>query len=187
MEGRCAAARIHVDAGLAGLDEQDPLYTPQLLTTGLRAEADLAQQARRQHRPADVEEACARAAALGDRVDAIARGTAGTATPPEALAHQALADAELSRARGTSVARLWAAAAGRFEQLGLPHPAAYARVRQAEAILAAGGERRETEPLLEAVMRTASALGAVPLHDLARAASAGAGAYGAVIWQTAAE
>ena len=130
-----AGARRHVDAGLADLDEMDPLYTPPLLTSGIRAEAELAELARAQRRLADADRALSRAGRLAADADRIV--AARPAAPPDALAHQALAHAEVARANDEPAAERWAAAAGRFVDLGEPYPAAYAQLRQAEALLAA--------------------------------------------------
>jgi DNA-binding CsgD family transcriptional regulator len=156
-----ADARLHVDAGLADLAAMDPLYTPPLLTAGIRAEADLADLARARRHPADADEALWRARRLAADTDRIVAARPGT--PPDALAHQALAHAEAARATGQHAVEGWAEAAGRFLDLAEPYPAAYAQLRQAEALLAASGERREAARLLASTDRTARALGAEPL------------------------
>ena len=99
-----------------------------------------------------------RLAADTDRIVAARPGA-----PPGALAHQALAHAEVARANGQPAVERWAEAARRFLDLGEPYPAAYAQLRQAEARLAASGERREAARLLASADRTARALGAEPL------------------------
>jgi DNA-binding CsgD family transcriptional regulator/tetratricopeptide (TPR) repeat protein len=161
VEGEPAAAREHVQAALAAAGEKDPLYTPPLLVAGVRAEAELAGNARARRHAADADDAVRRAAALVAELDGIA------GTPPDAVAHRALAEAELARARGEPAADRWADAARRFDALHEPHPAAYARLRQTEDVLAAGGERPEAARLLAAVQQTAAALGATPLEAAA--------------------
>ena len=161
LERDPAGARRHVDAGLADLDEMDPLYTPPLLTSGIRAEAELAELARAQRRLADADRALSRAGRLAADADRIV--AARPAAPPDALAHQALAHAEVARANDEAAAERWAAVAGRFVDLGEPYPAAYAQLRQAEALMA-GGERREAARLLASADRTALALRAAPLR-----------------------
>ena len=156
-----AGARGHVDAALADLGELDPLYTPPLLTSGIRAEAELAELARAQRRSA--EAALRRAGRLAADTDRIV--AARPASPPDALAHQALAHAEVARAGGEPAADRWAAAAARFLDLGEPYPAAYAQLRQAEALLAARGDRRDAARLLAAADQTALALRAAPLRE----------------------
>jgi DNA-binding NarL/FixJ family response regulator len=59
---------------------------------------------------------------------------------------------------------LWEAAAKAWEGLGEPYPTAYARWRQAEALLLGGLAREQVEPSLRAAHRTATELGAAPLR-----------------------
>jgi DNA-binding NarL/FixJ family response regulator len=59
---------------------------------------------------------------------------------------------------------VWEAAAKAWEGLGEPYPIAYARWRQAEALLLAGFGREQVEPLLRAAYATARELGAAPLR-----------------------
>ena len=115
-----------------------------------RAEAELAERARARRREAEVAEANERATAL---LADLERLLARSAAAPDALAHRAIAAAELSRARGTPEPALWQAAAGAWLELAEPYPAAYARLprrrgaarlrrRAAAAACAAGrGER----------------------------------------------
>jgi DNA-binding CsgD family transcriptional regulator len=74
-------------------------------------------------------------------------------------------EAEWSRLEGRSDPQRWHEAAERWERLELPYRAAYARFRQAEALLATGAPRAEVEPVLGAAHRAAVALGAGPLRD----------------------
>ena len=132
-----AGARRHVDAGLADLGEMDPLYTPPLLTSGIRAEAELADLASCTAPPGGRRRGVvARQAARGrrgpDRRGAPGRA-AGRARPPGARPRRGG-----TRQWEPAVER-WAEAARRFLDLGEPYPAAYAQLRQAEALLA---ERR---------------------------------------------
>jgi len=55
-------------------------------------------------------------------------------------------------------------AAKAWERLGEPYPTAYARWRQAEALLLGGLARELVEPSLRAAHQTASELGAAPLR-----------------------
>jgi len=82
---------------------------------------------------------------------------------PRTEAWAALGRAELVRLEGPSDPEPWAAAAKAWERLGEPHPAAYARLREAEALLLGGRGREQAEPTLRAAWRTASELGAAPL------------------------
>jgi DNA-binding CsgD family transcriptional regulator/tetratricopeptide (TPR) repeat protein len=65
------------------------------------------------------------------------QGTAG----PEPVAFEAICVAELSRADGAPDPEAWDAAAQHFVALGLPFELAYARWRQAEALIVGGGDR----------------------------------------------
>jgi DNA-binding CsgD family transcriptional regulator len=162
-EGDPERARDHVDLGLAAAGEDaDPLYTPLLLSLGVRAEGDASERARARRRQDDVAAARARADRLLDGLEQLVARHAGV---PDARAHRAAARAEHSRVLGRPDAQLWAAAARAWDDLGEPYPAAYARLRQAEAALTAGVDRREAATLLAAVAATATALGARPLRE----------------------
>jgi DNA-binding CsgD family transcriptional regulator len=118
-------------------------YTSRLHATALRAAADRAQ----------------RALALGDeQAAAQAQRDARTifeslrvllaperwhdgAPGPEPAAFDALSVAELARADGDPDPGAWAAAAERFAALKEPFERGYARWRQAEALIMAGGDR----------------------------------------------
>jgi DNA-binding CsgD family transcriptional regulator len=82
---------------------------------------------------------------------------------PRTEAWAALGQAELARLEGLSDPEPWAAAAKAWEGLGEPYPAAYAGLRQAEALLLGGRGRERVEPTLRAAHQAASELGAVPL------------------------
>jgi DNA-binding NarL/FixJ family response regulator len=82
------------------------------------------------------------------------------------LAYLALCEAESGRARRASDPSAWAHAVSAWSELERPYPAAYARWRQAEALL---GDRRgrDAEPILREAHATAQRLGAAPLaHEL---------------------
>jgi ATP/maltotriose-dependent transcriptional regulator MalT len=151
-------ARERVETALATLAAKDPLYTPPLLSHGVRAEADIAADSRARRRTDAEGEAVVRAEALTRELEGIAGGD-------PVRAHVALARAELARARGEPAAGLWGAAAARFDALREPHHAAYARLRHAEAGLAAGGGRQEAARIVTAVVRVAVELGAAPLRQ----------------------
>jgi DNA-binding CsgD family transcriptional regulator len=138
-EQACLAAET-----LAG--ERDPLYAPALYALGVRAEVEL---------PTPDP---GRADRLLGELD---RLVAASAAVPDALAHRATAYAECDR----SDAARWDEAAARWEALAEPYPAAYARLRQAEALLAARADRTQATTLLTAALATATALGAVPLRE----------------------
>ena len=58
---------------------------------------------------------------------------------------------------------MWVACAAGWERLGRPYPAAYARWREAEARVAARGDRDEAAATLRRALDTAERLGAAPL------------------------
>ena len=144
------SAREHAATALGGPPE--PLYMPVLLWLGMRAEADAAEAARVHRRPVELARA-------DELLAAFPGGGAGV------LAYRALAEAERARAAGTPLAESWRAAADRFDALGEPHPAAYARLREADALLTRGGDRRTAATRLAEAHETAAALGAEPLRE----------------------
>ena len=75
----------------------------------------------------------------------------------------ALAQAEWSRLQGRPDPEAWQRAAERWERFEHRYAAAYARFRQAEALLAARAPRAQTQPVLRAAHQTTVALGAGPL------------------------
>jgi DNA-binding CsgD family transcriptional regulator len=83
--------------------------------------------------------------------------------------HQAcnllLTQAERSRLEGASDPERWQQAATSWERLERPFEAAYARFRQAEALLAGGAARDQAEVALRPAHQTAVALGAAPLRQ----------------------
>lgn len=90
--------------------------------------------------------------------------------------HTALVAAERERAggRGDALARWRAAVDACATGDGVPPERAYAQVRMAQALMAAGGPLPEVEDLLDAAARTARELGAAPLVELvARTAASG--------------
>jgi DNA-binding NarL/FixJ family response regulator len=164
--GRWDDAGAAADQAIAlyeGKDESDLVF---LLEDSVRGEADRADAARGRRRRA--EEADARHVGL-ERLQrlrriaqaAIAGGGAGRLI--EAVL--ATAEAEGSRLRRLSDAALWDEAASRREALRQPWETAYARLRQAEAILSQGGDRPEALRLLRAAHRIAAELGARPLVE----------------------
>jgi DNA-binding NarL/FixJ family response regulator len=91
------------------------------------------------------------------------------AASPDAHAHRALAQAELSRVEGRPAPERWRAASAAFDALGEPFPAAVARLHEAETALIAGGERATAADALAAARAAATRLGAVPLLDAVEA------------------
>jgi len=132
-----------------------------LCAVGLRAQAELAAFARARRDPDAVRDRLDRSRKLR----AAARRAAASAAPvtPNADGWRALAEAEYERARDVARPDLWAAAAVAWERLERPPRAAYCRWRQAEALVAAGASRAESEEPLRDAYSVAVRIGARPL------------------------
>jgi ATP/maltotriose-dependent transcriptional regulator MalT len=85
-------------------------------------------------------------------------------TSSRRIQRRSLAQAERSRLEGRSDPEGWRAAAIAWERLEYPFDAAYARFREAEALLADGAPRHQVETVLRAAHQTTVALGAEPLR-----------------------
>jgi DNA-binding CsgD family transcriptional regulator/tetratricopeptide (TPR) repeat protein len=147
--------------GAVPLVEANPRYAAPLYALGLRVEADRADLARARRPGAPVADD-GTAAALLERLARTAASPDGAGFPDVAGWH-ATALAEWTRWEGRCDPAAWAAAAAAWERLGRPYRVAYARFRQAEALMAADGDRdAATEALRRAAAITAR-LGARPL------------------------
>jgi DNA-binding CsgD family transcriptional regulator len=161
-----AAAWAIVDPIAYGLMKGDLLMWPWMLGLLLRAVGRLAAQAR--GRGDDDAFAAARgdAVRLRDEIHLYRfEEPVADPVPPELLIHHMAADAELAEIDGEPRPDLWAEAAERWDALAFPHHAAYARLREAEARLAAAGGRPEATAALRAAHATATELGAEPLRE----------------------
>jgi len=169
QEGRYDEARAVVDQAVSAVERVDQgedlpsLGFAGVYALGLRVEAGSAELARAARSGAGVQQARRRAEPLIATLRAL---TGPAANPGDAwtLCHAALGEAEWARLEGRSEPQLWQRAAEGWERLQLPYPAAYARFRQAEALLATRAPRAQIEPVIWAVHRTAVALGAGPLR-----------------------
>jgi DNA-binding CsgD family transcriptional regulator len=160
--GDLHAVRAAIDAGIASMSD-DRLLDPALgwlAETGLGAEADGIFLGRR----SDAErEALARVSKIWDLV------RRASDSPPIVIdvrrdAFLAICAAEVSRAHREHAPALWQSAAVAWLALARPYPAAYARYRRAEAILASRGPRSEATADLRAAHGMATVLGALPLR-----------------------
>jgi DNA-binding CsgD family transcriptional regulator len=140
------------------------IYCGRLLTTGLRACADLAERARARRD----EPAAADAAAAADTLAAWVGQVSGApfAEHPfvaTASAERAMWDAEQTRLAGASDPEAWNRAASAWQELGCPHRAGYAWWRQAQAQLDGG----QPAAAATAALRAAAAAcdGHAPLLD----------------------
>jgi ATP/maltotriose-dependent transcriptional regulator MalT len=138
----------------------NPRYTAPVYALGVRVEADRAELARARH-PGQPAPDDATATALLDRLDQAAAGPAAAGLP-ELAAWQATARAERTRQRGPADPAAWATAAA-WERLGQPYRAAYAGFRQAEALLAATGDRDTAAVVLGRAAEVTGRLGPRPL------------------------
>jgi DNA-binding CsgD family transcriptional regulator/tetratricopeptide (TPR) repeat protein len=174
-EAQIALSRGDLDAAhraaLDGLDtvtgsESAPgmAMTVTLADLGLRIEADRAQRGRARRDPAGVQGAVESARTVATRTLALRLRVAAAAQRPEVTrAHRALAEAEVGRAEGRSDPGAWHRAADVGPAQGAPQRSAYARFREAEAVLASRGDRTRAVDALTAAHATARELGAAPL------------------------
>jgi DNA-binding CsgD family transcriptional regulator/tetratricopeptide (TPR) repeat protein len=132
-----------------------------LCAVGMRAQAELAAFARARR---DLDALRNHVARSGGLLTA-ARRAAATASvvTPNADGWRALTEAEHDRVRGIARPELWSAAAGSWERLERPPLAAYCRLREAEALVAAGAARAEANVPLRKAYAVAERLGARPL------------------------
>jgi DNA-binding CsgD family transcriptional regulator/tetratricopeptide (TPR) repeat protein len=165
LEGRLDDADDAVAEGLR-VAGADLTYGASLYAVGLRAAADRAELARARRAGDELLEV----RRVGNTLAADLRAAMspeeaeGAVPTPRTEAQAVLCEAELARLDGRGDPQLWAAAAETWARLGEPYPAAYARWREAEALLLAGSDREQVERSLRAAHATASELGATPLR-----------------------
>ncbi len=164
-EGDIARVRRAVEEAhrrMAGEDEY-AFYARDLYLPAVRAEGDAAERARASHDDDAEREARESCAVLRARVHdlAVAAGVNGS-PPPQVVADQATVEAEFARTEGRADPALWQASAASNERLGNRVAVAYARLREAEAILDLGGDAAGA--LLEA-HAIATDTGVLPLRE----------------------
>jgi DNA-binding CsgD family transcriptional regulator len=132
-----------------------------LYTMALRACADLAELARATGDTRRLQAVVSDATRL-DKLRAAARidPFATRLLPVTCAAHGLTWQAEWSRVQGEPDAPAWEQAAIAWDELARPHRAAYARWRQAEALLTGGAPRSAAGEVLAGAWRTANGLGA---------------------------
>jgi DNA-binding CsgD family transcriptional regulator/tetratricopeptide (TPR) repeat protein len=168
-EGRHDEAGAAVAEGLRWLVERDPdgtraHYRSLWYPLALRLEADRAERAAARRMPEEVAEARRRATPILAALDLLAATPTPQARYPTVASHLVLAQAERSRLEGRSDPERWRAAAAAWERLEYSFDVAYARFREAEALLAGGASRQQAETVLRAAHQTTVALGAGPLR-----------------------
>ncbi len=164
-QGRTADARREVDTGLELLAHTgDPELAARIAAVGVRAEADGAQAGARIGRGAGTA-AERRVADLVRRLEGLAAAAGGRNAPPDSEATASLLSgrAEASRLAGSGDPESWAAAVDAWEAIAFPYPAAYGRLRLAEAALGAGDDATAANALA-AAWDTARTLRARPLE-----------------------
>ncbi|OLB73362.1 MAG: LuxR family transcriptional regulator [Actinobacteria bacterium 13_2_20CM_2_71_6] len=157
--GQHTDARRAVQQGLrTELSRSDDVWLlAPLIWHGLRAEAEA--------RASGADEPDEKAIAhLRDCAERIAHTSAAPAGPVRdaVSGYQELCDAEIGRLEGRSEPAAWAHAAEIWERRQHPYPAAYARLRQAEALFAQRTRNAEGTAALRAAYDTARRLGAQP-------------------------
>jgi len=165
--GRPEDATQAIDRALTALAGTElGIESLQAHALGLRALADEASRPVRAGRRAAADPAKARRAAeaaLAD-VDALVGSLTPDGRVPTVWLRtlQLLCHAEASRVLGPDPTA-WSTAASAWAELGDPYHRAYCRMREAEAALSAGGERRRASDALVDAWKTAVGLGAATL------------------------
>jgi DNA-binding CsgD family transcriptional regulator len=156
--GNLTRARQAVDEGLAAVPDDDPDSRLQLTRVGMRVEADAATLPQT-HLPDRVR-----------RLEGVANTAAASLTPLHGFRTDPGAtlvltcQAEAARSRRRDTPQMWQQVAAGWDEARWPYPAAYARLRQAEALLRTADRRAATQPLGTAAS-TAAELRAAPLAE----------------------
>ncbi|MFD6563957.1 AAA family ATPase [Micromonospora profundi] len=156
-EGRHDVARQAVQRGLTESRSDDVTILSALVWHGLRAEAEA-----HSSRTVAVDPTAVRR--LRGVAERVARKSESAAPPVRSVVDGflALCAAEVSRLDGSDP-ELWAASAAEWDRRNHPYPAAYSRLRQAEALLARRSRLATAGRLLREAHQMALGLGAVPL------------------------
>ena len=136
-------------------------FAAPLYVLGMRAAADRAELARAHRNADEVLQACRLGDTLGVelRTQMSPERADGAVPTPPTKAYATVGEAELARLKGRSDPGLWTAAAQAWEQLTEPYPAAYARWREAEALLLAGVAREHVEAVAAYGVRDGNCFG----------------------------
>lgn len=135
----------------ASVAEGQLIYTAELYWLAARVQADRALRCRAVGDRFEAGKATQEAEAVAAELRQAIAGHAGDGAPPEAPAFELLARAELGRASGEASAGSWRAAVEAFAALGQASRAAYAEMREAEAMALSGATPRSVaEPLRRA-------------------------------------
>ncbi|QOC91454.1 helix-turn-helix transcriptional regulator [Micromonospora craniellae] len=152
-------ARHAVQRGLTETRSDDLVILAVLVWHGLRAEAEA-----HASRTVAVDQNAVRR--LRDIADRVAGRSVPAARPVRDVVdgYLALCAAEVSRL-DNSDPELWARAAAEWDRRNHPYPAAYSRLRQAEALLARRRRTATAGRLLRQAYQVAQGLGAVPFTE----------------------
>jgi DNA-binding CsgD family transcriptional regulator len=162
LRGELCRRQRHLEDAQAAVQEaldrlevctDDVMRIARVSVVGARVEADRAVRARDLREAGDRRDALTRAKIHVERLDA-----AAAEGGPVERAYLAEAQAELARARGRGSAREWARAAVAWEEIERPYPAATARWRRAEALVA-DGNRTEAASVAADALQAARRLG----------------------------
>lgn len=156
-QGRHDLARQAVQRGLTESRSDDVGILAALVWHGLRAEAEA-----HASRTIAVDETAVRR--LRETAERVARKSEHAARPVRDVVDGflALCAAEVSRLDGSDP-ELWARSVAQWDRRHHPYPAAYSRLRQAEALLARRSRSATAGKLLRQAYQVAQGLGAVPL------------------------
>jgi DNA-binding CsgD family transcriptional regulator len=166
-EGRLEDARAAAARGVAAVDGTDEGgRLVKVLWAALMVEADGAERAAALGEPFDEEVATTLRVRLAAARSRPGQWAEGTRYGSLAAAEVGRLDAALGRGDGAPAA--WLHAAAMFDEIALPWPAAYARLRAAETLVAHGDRAAAADPLA-AARATAVAMEAAPLLDAADA------------------
>ena len=166
-EGRSADAAARIDEAITLIDSSPEIRIGELYALGIRANADVAELERGRRS----EDAVAAAEAAGDALLAlmVARHADVLATRPTLRTVSdgwlALCEAEVERLHRRPDPDRWAHAAQTWDGLRRPYPTAYARWREAEARVAARGDRDRASATLQSALSVAESIGAAPLAE----------------------
>jgi predicted ATPase/DNA-binding NarL/FixJ family response regulator len=158
-------------AALEGLEsvagsetEPDGVAVVVLASLGLQIEADRAELGRARRDPGATHAAVESTRSVAALALASRARVAAVAHRPEVTrAQEAMGDAEIGRAEGRSDADAWRTTADLVRLLADRYGTAYARYREAEAVLATRCDRARAVDALIAAQATAHQLGAQPL------------------------
>jgi ATP/maltotriose-dependent transcriptional regulator MalT len=165
--GELDRAREVAQEGLrrASVAEGQLIYTAEAFWLAARVEADRAIQAAARGRRAEAAHAAGAAADVAAALALAITGYHGDGPPPEAIAFDALALAEVTRARESRGLEPWQAAAEYFRALHEPYPEAYAEYRIAETLALAGAAPRDVAERLRRAHEIAIAVGVQPFRE----------------------